>query len=611
MQQYDNVITDLNGRVVKNATIRINNEDGSVATVYDENVRQNGYSGVLTTGRDGRFSFYAPNGRYTGAVLVSGRVFAEFEALLFDPADGGADFVKWNNLGTPMSIRQALDIWDAEGVDARNPRFAGGAKGDGIADDSAAIQAAIDYVSSFLHGGYIILGRGVFCIKNTLNIPVDKVGIIGRGAELYAVGFAKSARICNLYHSPQTDFPAFRTLKIEGLICRSQNRNGIFFSVGGNGLDRFAAQIHFKLLNIKDCHIAWEYRDYAFSIMQDECSVAGLNQVFKMSGTESTGANYVFNRLLMTTVGNKAEKIPAFDFGTTNNYKLVSCNLEACDYTVGTSSGSDVAIIGGHWELDVGKVGAPLFETTNVDYGHFVFDNIDQFWWQSTSDVPPLHSVGDRMSAFSSINCRIVNKKAIPPEVDFPLASASFLAKYGHPFIADQSITLRSPMQPGSGQALLFSAPKNNYFTNSEFKRAYTEDFVALGTGDPVQIVSDRPQGADAAIMALEIGRGRSVETAMFEVPDAAQVMMCAHWGETTFYSDGAMALEIRGYNANKQQVFFRSVSIVNAALNVWARFEIDALKTLTGKGIKFVKLTYVANPGLAYRLTRQFLDFA
>jgi hypothetical protein len=57
-----------------------------------------------------------------------------------------------------------------------------GAVGDGVADDTAAIQAAINFTAS-RNGGYINIPSGVYKISNTLSITTSNIKIIGNGGD--------------------------------------------------------------------------------------------------------------------------------------------------------------------------------------------------------------------------------------------------------------------------------------------------------------------------------------------------------------------------------------------------------------------------------------------
>lgn len=80
----------------------------------------------------------------------------------------GYDAVWGNRDGTPMWLpRVELDV------------KAFGAVGDGVADDTAAIQAALDVVNASPAGGVVTLGVGVFKITSTLTITNSRVVLRG------------------------------------------------------------------------------------------------------------------------------------------------------------------------------------------------------------------------------------------------------------------------------------------------------------------------------------------------------------------------------------------------------------------------------------------------
>lgn len=62
-----------------------------------------------------------------------------------------------------------------------------GAKGDGTTDDTAAIKAAIAWVSS-KNGGDVHFKSKVYAISDSLKVEVSAVGLIGEGAESYLTG---------------------------------------------------------------------------------------------------------------------------------------------------------------------------------------------------------------------------------------------------------------------------------------------------------------------------------------------------------------------------------------------------------------------------------------
>jgi hypothetical protein len=69
-------------------------------------------------------------------------------------------------------------------VDVRHPDFAGGAKFDGVKDDTAAIQAALDFCASELGGGTVLCPEGTSPLASGSSITLkNDVAIIGAGRQ--------------------------------------------------------------------------------------------------------------------------------------------------------------------------------------------------------------------------------------------------------------------------------------------------------------------------------------------------------------------------------------------------------------------------------------------
>lgn len=60
----------------------------------------------------------------------------------------GAALVGWSNAGTPVTVEQGLNLLYFGFANVRNTKYAGGAVGDGVTNDTAAFQAAINDVKA-------------------------------------------------------------------------------------------------------------------------------------------------------------------------------------------------------------------------------------------------------------------------------------------------------------------------------------------------------------------------------------------------------------------------------------------------------------------------------
>lgn len=176
MQGYPDQITDQFGNGVNNASITVYNKGTTVkAVIYSDN-------GVtlsanpLSTDTLGRYKFYAAAGRYDLAVSGAGITsYTKSDILLQDsPADlaasSGSSLVGFIQSGTG-AVARTVQSKERDVVSVKD--F--GAVGDGVTDDTSAIQAAINYAQStagtvFLPGGRYRTG------KLSITGPVSIIG---------------------------------------------------------------------------------------------------------------------------------------------------------------------------------------------------------------------------------------------------------------------------------------------------------------------------------------------------------------------------------------------------------------------------------------------------
>jgi hypothetical protein len=548
---------------------------------------------TLTSGTN--IVFTAP---FTGGEEVTWLAFGVFQVVdLALPS--GSSKVWFQQAGTGASVRNLQDR-GRETISVKD--F--GAVGDGVADDTAAIQGAINYASIFTRGATPFLPAGRYKITSTITLEYNRAGLKGDGATI-VTGNQAAADYPWFYitHSDDAVFPSYSVLEIEGLRIEStMPLLGFAFKVVGKGIDKFAAHVKFRNLDIQGFYSAWEYGDYAFAPIISACAISGCNQVLRSKGTVAAGAHYVIEKCLVTEVGNPVGNIPIFDLGGVQTYKLIANDIEAAKSTIMTSSGADVYLYGNHFEVDIGETQTPLFILDNTDYGHFAFMHCTLFIWMSTATDVPFYTTADRKAAFVLTDCRIIVNNGIT------LTDSTFLTNHYHPFLANKAITIKSMLNPKSGQALVCTGPSNNALTNWTFQRALTEDFTPGGVGDPPAVVTG---GAPYGGNSVSIPRSRYLATGMISVPDAAQSATIAHWGKPTFYSSGQMSLEVRLFNANKVQTNLFVVNVTGGAVGTWQRWQIDTLRNLSDSGTKYISLTYSAPDGVAYELAYPFVDFA
>jgi hypothetical protein len=186
VQKYQNSIQDLKGNAVAGASIAVYIfGTASLATIYSDNGVTVIPPGELLSDAEGEFAFYAANGRYNVQVVATGLASqTTYDVLLFDPEDAGITSVK--NYG---------------------------AVGDGVTDDTAAIQAGIDAIST-AGGGTLLFPEGTYIVAG-LQIK----------ASVYLQGSGERATTLKLKNSANTY-----------LIADTRYVNNVLYSSGPYGI---------------------------------------------------------------------------------------------------------------------------------------------------------------------------------------------------------------------------------------------------------------------------------------------------------------------------------------------------------------------------------------
>jgi hypothetical protein len=170
MQNYFDVVQDQHGNAIPGASVFVYDESGLPATLFSDN-GVTPTANPLTTNTDGEYDFFAANGRYSLDIQIAGYAPQNKTGIiLFDPAEPSAsDDIAYTYPATD-AVSQTVQDRLAQYVSVKD--F--GAVGDGVTDDTAAIQAAIDAAPA------VYLPSGVYVITSPLYLDREKT-IFGDG----------------------------------------------------------------------------------------------------------------------------------------------------------------------------------------------------------------------------------------------------------------------------------------------------------------------------------------------------------------------------------------------------------------------------------------------
>ena len=188
----------------------------TLASIYSDN-GVTALTNPTTSSDTGRLQFYAADGRYDIVVTKPGFNSTTItDVLLEDPATSsdlqylpaGTGAV---TRGVQGKLRETVSVTDF------------GAVGDGVADDTAAIQAAI--ISAQSNGGVVFFPRGQYRVT-TGNISISGITLEGCGTPEFASGYDNNSSVILLDSTTTTPFVLGLGWNISGLTFFYPNQDG-------------------------------------------------------------------------------------------------------------------------------------------------------------------------------------------------------------------------------------------------------------------------------------------------------------------------------------------------------------------------------------------------
>lgn len=200
-----------------------------------------------------------------------------------------------------------------------------GAIGNGISDDTAAIQRAINAIANARKGDALELPPGTYRITSSLTIDSSYVSIVSRGATIDASAITSGAalRVTGTVNPPYKQ----STTVLEGfkLVGNSQNGSvtGIrFHTDGGNG--QGSSHITVRNVNISNFGIGLDYGDRAYAINHYGIDVYSCGICINQGGNIIDGGEkFNFNGCAFFNSG-LAVKV----MGDAANFTFTSCSFD-------------------------------------------------------------------------------------------------------------------------------------------------------------------------------------------------------------------------------------------------------------------------------------------
>jgi hypothetical protein len=266
------------------------------------------------------------------------------------PAPVGGNYLRWNAGATAIegvSGQSTDEVFIQFGTGAVTRTVSGklgeyvsvadfGATGDGITDDTSAIQAAIDAIEA-IGGGSVLLPTGVYLVSDAITIDSEGVELFGVGSNILSSADATGASMFLVDDGSTAD--AVISVQASGVTLRD-------FGIDGNSAGRTSGECNGLHFYAEASEAFTGCRAYRVSVYD----VYGNGVLVEASGGSATFSQGVLEDVSIDSCGGTAS-LYGIHLNTATDWELRNCisNNSSVGSGLYATASSDIRVIGGEY----------------------------------------------------------------------------------------------------------------------------------------------------------------------------------------------------------------------------------------------------------------------